>query len=205
MFGFSVLSHYFKNLRQSRQHRPLASLTVDELNEIQRKSENGMAYSQYSLPYEIPQRKEALDSPVETCSSYSSGGLSSGFPSPTSHYQRLKDGTCNFGKIEDEKALIREHKYFVDNVRFVEFTMDDQEVIYFLHRELRPIKTKIEPKEQVPYKPLLRTLIQQSKAKHGSLPDSKKSLSDYTLQAVAQPDLSKQTLQTRAVPQSIIA
>eukprot|EP00890_Picochlorum_soloecismus_P000786 jgi/Picsp_1/1708/NSC_05182-R1_---NA--- len=165
----SVWNHLMKR-RQSRRHRRLSSITYEELKEYdicgnndeisQSRSSGRVCHGPYveKIPLPVPQ------SPIESYSSESSGGLSTGLPSPVGHYrEREADLGMKMSQGKMEADACRQ----LEGLCFVEFTIDTNETVFFVHRNLRPIKTRLEDCRDAHYRPLLRTLIKESKERHG--------------------------------------
>lgn len=103
-------------------------------------------------------------SPHESCSSDSSEDFSTGLPSPT--------GFCegNLGNLEKAYLAAMSNPAQDDSIYLIKYDISGEEEYYFVHKKLKPIRTKVEDVRQGNYRPLLRTLIQQSKDTHQHIP-----------------------------------
>jgi len=105
-------------------------------------------------------------SPIESYSSESSGGLSTGLPSPVGHYRERE---AELGAKVSQNRMEEDVCQQLEGLCFVEFTIDTNETYFFVHRNLKPIKTRLEDCRDAHYRPLLRTLIKESKERHGQV------------------------------------
>lgn len=172
MLGISAILHQISNLRNKFQKRsssstgalPLLSGTICE------EPETNLNHSWNRIDFIDSKSNPADDSsPHDSFSSDSSGALSTGLPSPTGfckdeHYEGLEK--AYFAAINTKQT----HDDAVYLYRFEILSQEEGMEYFFVHKKLSPIKTKIEDTRQANYRPLLRTLIQQSKGKHQSIP-----------------------------------
>lgn len=170
MVGMSTVLHQINSLRNRILRRPSSSdtstnpsLALGEIQAIQSQTWNNTEFN--------VSRANIIDdsSPHDSFSSDSSGDLSAGLPSPTGFY---KDDQY----IGLEKAYIAamssKEKY--DDALYLykyEILCEEEGMeCLFVHKKLSPIKTRIEDNRQANYRPLLRSLIQQSKDKYHNIP-----------------------------------
>ncbi|WPT11344.1 hypothetical protein PSENEW3n2_00000783 [Picochlorum sp. SENEW3] len=162
MVGFASLLHCIQKFTGRSANRPL-SLTKDALREQTLVGDDSSLWSGVRLD-RVASEEEL--SPFCSYSSTSSGDLSSGLPSPTGFCDDRdtgKDGLVEAYRAATSKKLEGND----DTVYLLKFDSGHGESYYFVHKKLRPIKTKLESvQQQGNYRPLLRTLIQRSKEKH---------------------------------------
>lgn len=172
MLGVASVWNHLMKRRRNRRHRRLSSITYEELKEYDIcGNDDGISQSRLSEQlchrpcveinaFPVPQ------SPIDSHSSESSGALSTGLPSPVGHYRERE---TDLGKKMPQGRMEEDACRHLEGLCFVEFTIDTNETFFFVHRNLRPIKTKLEDCRDAHYRPLLRTLIQESKERHGHL------------------------------------
>jgi len=159
MGGLTSCLSFFSGFRRGRRHRRLASIESGELNRlhVQVGSSAEVDSSACTTAYATPPM-----SPADSCSSASSGALCSGLPSPTGHC-RSPDRAAS-GQAENLADVINSCDIYLKM-----HVLDTNETVMFVHKKLKPIRTKIgEDPPPSDYKPLLRTLIEQSAAKHAT-------------------------------------
>lgn len=170
MLGISAILHQIRKLGNTFQNRPCPSIGV---------ASNGSSFDEPEpVANDSWDRIRLLDSerntsddssPHDSFSSDSSGALSTGLPSPTGfykdeHYEGLEK--AYFAAMKTEK----DHDDAVYLYKFEILSQEEGMEYFFVHKKLSPIKTKIEDTRHAQYRPLLRTLIQQSKDKHQNIP-----------------------------------
>lgn len=162
MVGFASVLHCIQKFAGRSANRP-SSLTKDALREQNLVNDDSSLWSGARLD-RVASEEEL--SPFCIYSSTSSGDLSSGLPSPTGICEDRdtgKDGLVEAYRAATSKKLDSND----DTVYLLKFDSGHGEAYYFVHKKLRPIKTKLENvQQQGNYRPLLRTLIQRSKEKH---------------------------------------
>ena len=172
MLGVASVWNHLKR-RRNRRHRRLSSITYEELKEYDicgnddRISQSRLS-GQFSCHGPCVENNDlhVPQSPIESYSSESSGGLSTGLPSPVGHY---RDRETDLEKKMSQDRMEEDACRHLEGLCFVEYTIDTNETVFFVHRNLKPIKTKLEDCRDAHYRPLLRTLIKESKERHGHL------------------------------------
>lgn len=165
MMGLSLLSNCYNSLKRKysqgkTQHQAPVKVESCCLENINEAITSEMNRSSSSTPL----------SDIETSSSRNSISLFDCPSSPTGHLDCLRY----------EKAIpiqsVREFSCRDDSISLVEYNVDGQ-MMLFVHKDLTQIKTKVEKKMmEESYRPLLRTLIQQSKSKHGMIGNEQKNV-----------------------------
>ncbi len=162
MVGFASVLHWIQKFTGRSVNRP-SSLTRDALREQSLINDHSSLWS--CAPLDRVASEEEL-SPYCSYSSTSSGDLSSGLPSPTGICDDKDPGKDALDEAY-RAATAKKLETHDDTVYLLKFDSGYGETYYFVHKKLRPIKTKLENvQQQGNYRPLLRTLIQRSKEKH---------------------------------------
>lgn len=181
---FNFVANIHKRRRRRHNHHHLSSTSDSELMCLQSTSLTIQSPRSVSCPIEttsslpkpspvpplgFPTTTVPLPlSPTDSWSSRSSGAIHSGLPSPTGHCQ--SPVRCNNGL--DETSLQQSLHQHCNDIYLMQHTLDTKERMYFVHKKLRPIITKsmnnIPITNNGTYKPLLRTLMQESEARHAA-------------------------------------
>lgn len=170
MFGISVVLHQISNLRNRMLRRHSSSMPLmNESSEC-----DGSAVDMNQIWEQISTHDSGANlvddsSPHDSFSSDSSGALSTGLPSPTGFCRDEHDQGLEKAYIAAMKTKL-EHDDAVYLYKYEILSQEEGMEYFFVHKKLSPIKTKIEDTRQANYRPLLRTLIQQSKNKHQNIP-----------------------------------
>lgn len=167
---------FFSRLRNKRRHRRLSSVNSEDFAQLtaQNKNTTSTSSGKYPSSASLSQQQYASDtyttpplSPADSFASGSSGALASGLPSPTGHCP-----SPDRAAMLRYAATIQEHEgegiptardvYLKEHILG---TVDTNESMLFVHKILKPIKTRIGDQETAPaadYKPLLQHLMAQS-------------------------------------------
>lgn len=170
MLGISALLHQIRKLRNTFQGRSCSTIAAARSRLLFDESEPTASDSWDTIRLVESERNTSDDSsPHDSFSSDSSGALSTGLPSPTGfykdeHYEGLEK--AYFTAMKTNKS----HDDAIYLYKFEILSQEEGMEYFFVHKKLSPIKTKIEDTRQAQYRPLLRTLIQQSKEKHQNIP-----------------------------------
>jgi hypothetical protein len=150
MVTLSGCMDFFNKLRRRRRHRRLSSMDAADFRRLTCvATSTGDDLAAYSPSPPL--------SPADSFASGSTGGMASGLPSPTGH--------C---PSPDRAAALRHGTASCGDIYLMQHILDTNESMMFVHKVLRPIKTRIDdyiPPPPAPaavapggYKPLLAHL-----------------------------------------------
>lgn len=165
MVSLAGFIDYFTKFRQRKRQRRLSSGPSGDLSRYSSSTtaaEYTAIHSHHPYHEQLPEDLSTPPlSPADSLVSESSGGLASGLPSPTGH--------C---PSPDRAAMLR-HAGAKSlppscDIYLIYYTLDTNESVLFVHKKLRPIRTKIQdpPPAAKPgpdYKQLMRQLEAKSK------------------------------------------
>lgn len=172
---------FFANIRnRGRRHRRLSSVNSEDFEQL---TAANSKYPSQAEQMQQHQRNISSDmystpplSPADSFASGSSGALASGLPSPTGHcpspdraamlrYAATTQEHGN-GKNNEDMPSAKDIYLMEHTGIYLETTNDS---MLFVHKILRPIKTRIDdqqPARSDDYKPLLRQLMAQSQSQN---------------------------------------
>lgn len=171
MVSLAGFIDYFTKLRQRKRQRRLSSGPSGDLSRYSSSTTTANFTAVHSNhPYHEQPSSDDFStpplSPADSLVSESSGSLASGLPSPTGH--------C---PSPDRTAMLR-HAGCKSlppscDIYLIYYTLDTNESVLFVHKKLRPIRTKIQDpppmaKQGPDYKQLMRQL--EAKSKYPSRP-----------------------------------
>ena len=159
---------FLELLLGSRNRQTLSSSELDQVPIIKQRRSSGANQETTTTMAVSPVRPI---SPSDSLSSGSSGGLHSGMSSPTGHCispvhlaRALRPSNADLNQFSGMAAPSGK----ASDVYLLPHTLDTNEMVFFVHKKLSPIKTRVEEKPPVPYKPLLKALMTQGGGKnHG--------------------------------------
>jgi hypothetical protein len=161
MIGIPAFIQQITSAYRSRSHRQKPALTHDNLE--QQKLNHAQDSCRDIMMNDSRESWADTSSPHESCSSDSSGDMSTGLPSPT--------GFCEDNRgLEKAYLAAMSNPIQDDSIYLIRYDISGEEEYYFVHKKLKPIRTKVEDVRQSNYRPLLRTLIQQSKDTQQHIP-----------------------------------
>jgi hypothetical protein len=211
MVSITACLEFFSKMRRGRRHRRLSSVNSEDFEQLTSTNSTRTTTTTTSTSTKYPslpqkqqsQQNQCSDifatpplSPADSFASGSSGALASGLPSPTGHCpspdraamlryatRMQENGTGN--KTSENNMPSAKDVFLMEHPGI--YLDAPTESMLFVHKILKPIKTRIGDQEPVPptadYKPLLQQLIAQSQSQH--IKESKNTNTKAT--AVMQP------------------